>query len=201
MAAGMALCGAFRLGIGVAYADGVTSSPNPSVVGQTVTFTYSFTMPCDGAVVTFTIDGQSHGAGASTTDGTHFTAVYAMAFSTAGNHTVVASYDSSPQACAGTTPGLVQVVAAPAPPQTPPPPPPLAPPPPDPSPSPSAQPVPTELPSPAAVERSPSPASPVRTIKPKDSGSKLPAAPVALLVLASVVLAGGIYAASRLGQR
>jgi hypothetical protein len=125
--------------------------------------------------------------------------VYAMAFSTAGNHTVAASYDSSPQACTGTTPGLVQVVAAPAPP--PPPPPPAPPPPPDPGPSPSAQPAPSESPPPAPVNDSPSAASSVRDIKPKDSGSRLPAAPVAVLVLASLVLAGGIYAASRLGQR
>jgi hypothetical protein len=188
----LALYGALWVGISTVYADGLTSEPNPSEVGQTVTFTYSFTMPCDGAVVTFSIDGQSYGAGSSTTDGTHFTAVYAMAFSTAGNHTVVARYDASPASCAGTSATLVEVVNA-----APPPPPP---PPPEPSPTPpAAEPSPSESPSPVAVEASPTPASGVRAMNPNDPGSKFPAGAVAVLVLVSLVIGGGIYAAVRPG--
>jgi hypothetical protein len=187
----LALYGALWLGIGTAYADGeLTSSANPSAVDQDVTFTWAFTLTCsDGAQVIFTVDGQSHSASVNITDGIHVAATYTTSFSTAGGHSVVATYDGSPMPnCSGSSPTLVQVVNAPAPP------------PPGPGPSPpAAEPTPSESPSPLAVE-SPIPASGARSIGPANSAAKFPAVPVALLVLAAVI-GGGIYVAVRLGQR
>src|SRR5712692_5398184 len=157
VALGLAIASALWVAIGTVHADGgrLTSSANPSVTGQQVTFTYSFPLGCaDGAQVTFTVDGETHGASASIPDGLHATATFSTTFSTAGNHTVVAAFDGSPMPnCVGSSPPLIQAVTAPEPPAPPPPPPP---PPDSPTPSAVAEPTPSESPTPAPAE-TPSP--------------------------------------------
>ena len=194
MAGGLALCGALWLGTTPGYADGLTSSPNPSVVGQTVTFTWSFTMACsDGAQVTFTVDGQNHGASSTTSNGIHFTSTYATAFSSVGNHMVTATYDGSPMPnCRGTSPPLIHRVTAPPPPPPPPPPPSPAPPAPSPIPTVEPKPTPSMSPSPAPAETPTAAASTTRVdAVMTNRGSTIPVG-VAILVLATLAIATGV---------
>lgn len=175
------------LAIATVHADNgsLTSSINPSVPGQQVTFTYSFTLGCaDGAQVTFTVDGDSHGAGSAIVNGIQASASYSTTFSTAGDHAIVAAFDGSPMPnCAGTSPPLVQMVSEP--------PPPAPPPPPDsPAPTVAAEPTPSASPTPAAAE-APSPAASAGRLNlTSNRVSTIPVSVVALLLIAVAINAG-----------
>ena len=197
VAFGLAIASALWVAIGTVHADGgqLTSSANPSVTGQQVTFTYSFTLGCaDGAQVTFTVDGETHGASASIPDGLHATANFSNTFSTAGNHTVVAAFDGSPMPnCAGTSPPLIQVVIAPEPPAPPPPPPP---PPDSPTPTVVAEPSPSEAPTPAVAE-TPSPAASKARLNLTSNRTLANPVSVAALLLIAVAINAGLLISRR----
>jgi hypothetical protein len=125
-----------------ALADSIVSSANPSVVGQTVTFTATFAVYCaDGARASFTVDGTSV-AFQMSSQGPIFTAAFSTSSLSAGTHTVAFTWSAgvAPDPTCGGTTSLTQTVNPPAPPpaaDTTPAPTPA--PPVEPAPSPSAQ--------------------------------------------------------------
>lgn len=185
-----------------AYADSLVSSQNPSVVGDQVTFTYTFSITCaDGAQVEFKVDGQSY---APTTvqnpTGIQITATLTLAFSAAGDHTVVATYTALPpnpgSPCSGSA-ALVQTVS-PAPPA----------PPPQSSPTPTVAPEPSPSESPSQLESSPSPsASPTPasgariSLASTGSSSSLQGGLLAIGAVALAIAALASYRDSRLRRR
>jgi predicted outer membrane repeat protein len=95
----------------------LTSSPNPSVVGQNVSFT-AVVAPASGSgtptgTVTFTIDGQSQTpVTLAVVDGVD-EALFSTSILTAGSHTISAAYSSdSTFAASATTAPLTQTVDA-----------------------------------------------------------------------------------------
>ena len=88
----------------------LTSSLNPSVVGQIVTFTATVTgtRGTPTGAVTFAVDGAAQ-ATVSLSGGT---TSYATSSLTAGTHTVVASYGGDPANAASASPVLTQTVNA-----------------------------------------------------------------------------------------
>ena len=192
------LTAALWMAIGTAYAatGALTSSANPSIVGQEVTFTWNFTLGCaDGFNSTFTIDGQSF-PGQGSIKGINATTTYTTSFSTSGDHTVVATYDGSPMPnCTGTSPVLVQTVSEPAAPATSPP-------------SPVAEPSPSPSPSPSESPAESPAATPTAPLVPVASGTRVnltnqrtPAVPGTLVALVAIFLSVATFIAAVIYNR
>ena len=78
----------------------VSPSVNPSMYGQTVTFTTTVTPLPDGGTITLTIDGTAVGTGS----------IIPVSGLSVGNHSVFASYSGDTDYAGSTSPTLTQVV-------------------------------------------------------------------------------------------
>lgn len=83
-----------------ATATSVASSLNPSVYGQTVTFTTTVTPVPNGGTITLTIDGTVVGTGSSVS----------VSGLSVGSHAVIATYSGDTDYLGSTSPTLTQVV-------------------------------------------------------------------------------------------
>jgi uncharacterized repeat protein (TIGR01451 family) len=83
-----------------ATATSVASSSNPSVYGQTVTFTTTVTPVPNGGTITLTIDGTVVGTGSSVS----------VSGLSVGSHAVIATYSGDTDYAGSTSPTLTQVV-------------------------------------------------------------------------------------------
>jgi large repetitive protein len=162
-----------------ASADALTSSVNPSTVGQEVTFTAVYTVPCADGVAAhfFTIDGDDVGYTTHTGSGQVFTTTLTTSSLSAGDHAIVFTWSTSmpPTAACGNMMTLTQTVSNPAAP------------PPQPAESPSSPPVEAPSPSPSPTEV----ASAVRLAGEPARAPSIPTIPLGLIALAGGVIAGG----------
>jgi hypothetical protein len=94
----------------------LTSSPNPSIAGEAVTFTAIVTPSASSGAgsptgtVTFTIDGVAQTAVALTPMGSNAQASFTTAALATGSHSVVALYSGDPNFASSTSPALTEVV-------------------------------------------------------------------------------------------
>ena len=91
----------------------VTSSPNPSTLGATVTYTAAVSPLPDGGTIAFDQDGTPiAGCAAQPVDTTTGQATCQVTLTTPGEHTVTASYSGTATFAASTSTELTQQVAS-----------------------------------------------------------------------------------------
>lgn len=144
--AGLALGGAIVV---EASTTSIHASPASSAVGETVTFTATFTSSCAGTFKPhyFSIDGRKY-FGDFVTSGQVGTETYSISTLSAGSHTVKYYWQTTTATCIGSAQMSYTVNLTPV--ASPSPTPKLSP---TPSPSPSPSPRPSPTPSPATVSR------------------------------------------------
>lgn len=162
-----------------ASSTSIHASPSTSAVGQTVTFTATFTSACSGTIKPhyFTIDGQKF-FGNLVMSGQSGTETYAISSLAAGAHTVKYYWQTSTASCIGSASTTYTVVSARATPAASPSSTPS--PRPSPTPSPAASPTPSPVASPTASQ------SPVVLVGVNETNAPLGYLGGALLVVALV---------------
>jgi hypothetical protein len=111
--AAVATC-AFALQIGCGVGDTATSAPNPSNLGDSVTFTATLTSPgpAPTGTITFLDSGSALAPAIPISPGNPTT--LAISTLSAGMHSVVANYSGDGTYGAASSPPVIQVVVAPA---------------------------------------------------------------------------------------